>query len=45
MGQTYLTDLVIDVSPAWDQTGKKYNRDLKPKRRDGLGQKLNVNKY
>jgi len=43
MGQTYLTDLVTDVSPVWDQSDKKYNnRDLKPKRRDGIGQKLNL---
>ena len=39
MGQTYLIDRVIDVSPVWDQTDKKYNRDLKAKRRYGIGQK------
>jgi hypothetical protein len=42
MGQIYLTDLAIDVSPVWDLTDKKNNRDLKPKRRDGTDKKLNI---
>jgi hypothetical protein len=39
--KTYLIELVRDVLPLWDQTDKKYhNRDLKPKLRDEVEEKL-----
>jgi len=37
-----LTELVRDMRPVWDQRDKNYhNRDLKPKLRDEIGEKLN----
>jgi len=43
MDKTYLTELVRDVAPLWDQRDKNYhNRDLKPKFLDEIGEKLNV---
>jgi hypothetical protein len=43
MDETYLIELVRDVTPFWDQSDKNYhNRDLKPKHWDEIGEKLYV---
>jgi hypothetical protein len=43
MDKTYLIELVRDVRALWDQRDKNYyNRDLKPKLWDEIGEKLNV---
>ena len=43
MDRTYLIELVRDMRPLWDQRDKNYyNRDLKPKLWDEIGEKLNV---
>jgi hypothetical protein len=43
MDKTYLTELVRDTRPLWDKKDKNYyNRDLKPKLWDEIGEKLNV---
>jgi hypothetical protein len=41
--KTYLTELARGVLPLCDQRDKKYhNRDLKPKLRDEMGEKMKV---
>jgi len=43
MDKTYLTELVRDMAPLWDQRDKNYHyRGLKPKLWDEIGEKLNV---
>jgi hypothetical protein len=43
MDKTYLTELVRNTSPLWDQRNKNYhNQDLKPKLWKEIGEKLNV---
>jgi len=42
MDKMYLTELVRDMMPLWDQTDKNYNRDLKPKLWDERVEKLNI---
>ena len=43
MDNTYLKELVRNMTPLWDQTEKDYrNRDLKPKPSEEIGKKLNV---
>jgi hypothetical protein len=43
MKTTYLTELVTDMRPLWDQTDKNYhNRALKPKLWYEAGEKLKV---
>ena len=43
MDKTYLIELVKDMRPLWDHRVKNYyNRDLKPKLWDEIGEKLNI---
>jgi len=43
MDKTYVIELVRDMRPLWGQRDKNYyNRDLKPKIWDEIGEKLNV---
>jgi len=43
MDRKYLIELVRDMRPLWDLRDKNYyNRDLKPKLWDEIGEKLNV---
>ena len=43
MDKTYLIELVRDMTSLWNQRDKNYyNRDLKPKFWDEIGEKLNV---
>jgi hypothetical protein len=42
MKKTYLTELVRDVLPLWDQRDKYHNRELKPKLRDKMKEKLKL---
>jgi hypothetical protein len=43
MDKTYLTELVTDTQPLWDQRDKNYhNRNLKPKLWDEIRKKLNM---
>ena len=42
MDETYLIELVRDVTPLWDGRDKNYrNIELKPKLWDEIGEKLN----
>jgi hypothetical protein len=42
MDRTYLIELVRDMPPLCDRRDKRYNRDIKQKLWDEIGQKLNV---
>ena len=43
MDKTYLIEFVRHMTSLWDQRDKNYyNRDLKPKLWDEIGEKLNV---
>jgi hypothetical protein len=43
MDRTYVIELVRDMRPLWDQRDiNYYNRGLKPKLWDEIGEKLNV---
>jgi len=43
MDKTYLIELVRDIMPLWDKRDKNYyNRNLRPKLWNEIGEKLNV---